>query len=72
MCAAQDELLKEWDALPSVLTTSARKSEGRQFLLAYIAQLRNLFTGAAVPAKPKASDLDDVTDTQVVLQPSAV
>jgi hypothetical protein len=76
-CPAQDELLKEWDALPSVLTTSARKSEGRQGLLAYIAQLRDLFTGAAVPTKPQASavadvERDDVTDTQVVLQPSSV
>ena len=73
---AQDDLLKEWDALPSVLTTSARKNEGRQGLLAYIAQLRGLFTGAAVPARaePPARQAvrpDALTDTEVVLQPSA-
>lgn len=40
--------MKEWDAVPNV-TTSSRKGDGRRELLAYIAQLRDLFTGAAKP-----------------------
>ena len=61
-----------------MLTTSVRKNEGRQGLLAYIAQLRALFTGVAGSAKaePPASDvvrIDALTDTEVVsLQPSPV
>ena len=53
LCCVQDELLKEWDALPNVLTTSARKGDGRVALLQYIAQLRDLFTGAKVPVRPQ-------------------
>ncbi len=55
--AAQEELLKEWDAVPNVLTTSSRKGDGRRELLAYIAQLRDLFTGAAKPAPRKTSEI---------------
>ena len=35
--------------MPSVFTTSSREGEGRQQLLHYIAQLRMLFTGEAMP-----------------------
>ncbi|KAK9904966.1 hypothetical protein WJX75_006599 [Coccomyxa subellipsoidea] len=62
---AEEELLKEWDAVPNVLTTSSRKGDGRRELLAYIAQLRDLFTGTAKPvvAAPKdtseAVQMDD-------------
>ena len=45
----QEELLKEWDEVPNVFTTSSREGEGRQQLLHYIAQLRMLFTGEAMP-----------------------
>ena len=45
----QEELLKEWDEVPGVFTTSSREGEGRQQLLQYIAQLRMLFTGEAKP-----------------------
>ena len=45
----QEELLKEWDEVPGVFTTSSRQGEGRQQLLHYIAQLRMLFTGEAKP-----------------------
>jgi len=41
--------LKEWDEVPNVFTTSSREGEGRQQLLHYIAQLRMLFTGEAMP-----------------------
>ena len=55
----QDELLKEWDALPSVLTTSAREGDGRQALLQYIAQLRDLFNGAVpVRSRKTVEDID--------------
>lgn len=36
-----------------MLTTSARKGDGRVALLQYIAQLRDLFTGAVVPVRPQ-------------------
>ena len=45
----QEELLKEWDEVPAVFTTSSREVEGRQQLMHYIAQLRMLFTGEAMP-----------------------
>lgn len=51
--------------MPNVLTTSSRKGDGRRELLAYIAQLRDLFTGTAKPvvAAPKdtseAVQMDD-------------
>ena len=45
----QEELLKEWDEVPGVFTTSSREGEGRQQLLHYIAQLRMLATGEAKP-----------------------
>lgn len=35
--------------MPNVFTTSSREGEGRQQLLHYIAQLRMLFTGEAMP-----------------------
>ena len=49
MLLMQEELLKEWDEVPGVFTTSSREGEGRQQLLQYIAQLRMLFTGEAEP-----------------------
>ncbi len=48
-CCLQEELLKEWDEVPAVFTTSSREGEGRQQLMHYIAQLRMLFTGEAMP-----------------------
>lgn len=45
----QEELLKEWDEVPAVFATSSREGEGRQQILHYIAQLRMLFTGEAMP-----------------------
>lgn len=45
----QEELLKEWDEVPAVFLTSSREGEGRQQLMHYIAQLRMLFTGEALP-----------------------
>ncbi|CAL5220484.1 g2511 [Coccomyxa viridis] len=44
-----EELLKEWDEVPAVFITSSREGEGRQQLMHYIAQLRMLFTGEAMP-----------------------
>ena len=48
LCWMQEELLKEWDEVPAVFTTSSREGEGRQQLMHYIAQLRMLFTGEAM------------------------
>lgn len=62
--AAQEELLKEWDAVPPVLVTSSRKGDGRQDLLAYIAQLRDLFTGAIKPVKRTC-----IQESEIVIEP---
>ena len=35
--------------MPAIFTTSSREGEGRQELMHYIAQLRMLFTGEAMP-----------------------
>ena len=59
--------MKEWDALPNVLTTSARKGDGRQALLQYIAQLRDLFTGAAVPVRPQEQPVNPEVDDVAAL-----
>ncbi|KAK9846476.1 hypothetical protein WJX81_004920 [Elliptochloris bilobata] len=44
MAAFQERLLKDWAYLPGVVATSAISATGRAELLAYIAQLRELFT----------------------------
>ena len=41
--------MKEWEEVPAIFTTSSREGEGRQELMHYIAQLRMLFTGEAMP-----------------------
>ena len=41
--------MKEWDEVPAIFTTSSREGDGRQQLMHYIAQLRMLFTGEAMP-----------------------
>jgi hypothetical protein len=46
----QEELLKEWDEVPTIFTTSTKRGDGRQQVLHYIAQLRMLFTGEAMPS----------------------
>ncbi len=35
--------------MPAIFTTSSREGDGRQQLMHYIAQLRMLFTGEAMP-----------------------
>lgn len=45
----QEELLKEWDEVPTIFTTSSKRGDGRQQVLHYIAQLRMLFTGEGMP-----------------------
>ena len=46
----QERLLKEWAYLPGVVATSAVSATGRVELLAYIAQLRELFMRAGKPS----------------------
>lgn len=55
--------MKEWDAVPNVLTTSSRKGDGRRELLAYIAQLRDLFTGAAKPVVAAPREASEAVHT---------
>ena len=44
VAGVQERLLRDWAYLPGVVATSAVSATGRQDLLAYIAQLRELFT----------------------------
>ncbi len=59
--------------MPNVFTTSSREGEGRQQLLHYIAQLRMLFTGEAMPklkmltVAPVAEEQDNDDDEVVQL-----
>ena len=51
----QERLLKEWAYLPGVVATSAVSTTGRVELLAYIAQLRELFVRAGKPSTARVS-----------------